>query len=109
MKATTPRKEGVSKELANQWRYAVRTILKQLGYRQEDLAKECGISRQALATMLNREDMHLTVIQFLGTTQALREMTIRRAGTEEGLGMDCLQTWGVIVELQKAYKKERGR
>lgn len=77
-----PRKKGIRTDLVLMWRIALRNILWELGKRQEDFAKKIGLSRQSLSTMLQRDDLHLTGIQFLGTMRGLEEM-IRESDADQ--------------------------
>lgn len=64
----------VREDLAKLWQTNVRAILEILGVRQTDFARELGVSRQSVTTMLTREDRRLTKIQYMATMYILKRM-----------------------------------
>jgi hypothetical protein len=101
VKCQTTLKNGIQKDLVVLWRMTVRNILYALEKRQQDLADICGLSRQSLATMLCRDDFHLTGIQFLGTMRALEEL-IRDCDADRERKR-CARTY--YDKLQECYAK----
>ena len=96
-----PKKKGIPRELSDLWHENVRSIMDILHIRQEDLAKECDLSRQSISNMFTREDRHLTKIQFLGTMQVLRNM-IDGTTMDRGRKDLAMAYWN---NLNDAYRK----
>ena len=74
MKTNYKGKNEIREELAILWQRNVHMILNIANFRHEELGKMVGVKRQTINTMLNRDDHHLTGIQFLGTMQGLKRM-----------------------------------
>lgn len=70
----TPKKKGIRVELVELWRRNVRIIFDVMHFTQTDLADKMGRTRTSISTMMTREDLHMTAIQFLGSLRGLEEM-----------------------------------
>lgn len=67
-------RKGIRPDLAELFQKNVPMILSYTGYCKSNLAKECGVSRQAIYNILNNNERHVTAIQFLAIMQVLAWM-----------------------------------
>lgn len=94
--------KGIRIELSKLWRRNVLKIMHVMHFTQVDLGIKCNHTRQAISNMLNRDDYHLTGIQFLGTIHALKEMIeeSNRDNRNKLLASEYLE------EIQQEYLKK---
>lgn len=91
----------INKELYDLWLKNTKLILGITGYTQADLAKKCGISRQAISAIMNdRNECHITVIQYLATIFVLREM-IEEAEIDHRIKTVAMDFWRELNENSK--------
>lgn len=95
------KRSDIKKELYDSWLKKTKLILLIIGCTQADLAKKCGVSRQAMSAIINgKNDSHITIIQYLATIFALHEM-IEEAETDNRIKEVAMDLWKELKEDSK--------